>query len=80
MNITEALKKASAGETIDLERALKIAAEFDREREDTMTLLKKCEKNVGMILGEDINQHLATMCGRKFNAIDYHYEKPVGDQ
>jgi hypothetical protein len=33
-----------------------------------------------MMLGEEINAHIAGMEGSYFNAKEYHYEKPVGEQ
>jgi hypothetical protein len=80
MTITQLLKNAAINGSIRLDRALRIAAELDTEREQTKALLKECENNVGMLLGEKINEHLAKMSGVRFNALDYHYEKPVGEQ
>lgn len=78
--ITSIFKSAALGSKISVETAIKVLEPIDQEREETINLLKRCEKEVGMVLGEDINQHIANMSGRIFNPIDYHYEKPVGDQ
>lgn len=80
MNITQTIKNASVNGVITIDKALKIAAMVDQEREQTTTLLKECEKNVGMYLGEKINVHIANMTGTTFNEKDYHYERPNGEQ
>ena len=78
--ISNTLKKKSINGHISTNEALLAAAPYDAERAKTVQLLKKCEKNVGMYLGEEINQHLAEMEGSYFNSRDYHYERPVGEQ
>lgn len=78
--LTQQLKNAANKGCINLATAEKIAAPIDAEREATITLLRKVERQVGMDLGEQINAHIADMQGVRFNAVDYHYEKPVGEQ
>lgn len=80
MNTIQSIKSAAINGHVSLEAALKIATSVENERTATKELLKKCEKQVGMYLGEEINQHLADMEGSYFNATDYHYERPVGEQ
>jgi hypothetical protein len=80
MTITQQLKNAAINGSINLEKALKIAQAYDEQCTTTTALLKECERNVGMYLGEKINEHIAEMDGAKFNAVDYHYERPVGEQ
>jgi len=78
--ITQQLKSRELNNRIPVTEAVKVAARYDAEREQTMALLRECEQNVGMYLGEKINQHLADMQGTWFNERDYHYERPVGEQ
>lgn len=78
--ITEELKSKAINGHINTSEAERVASAFDSERQTTVELLKECEKNVGMYLGEKILTHLAKMTGGYFNERDYHYEKPVGEQ
>lgn len=79
-NLTSSLKSMAVEGKISLDKATKLAETIDKERNETIQLLKLLEKNVGMVLGEEINTHIAHMQGQKFNAVAYHYEKPVGEQ
>jgi hypothetical protein len=78
--ISQILKNTAVNGVISVEKALQVAATIDQEREQTATLLKECEKNVGMYLGEKINAHLAGMTGGYFNERDYHFERLPGEQ
>ena len=81
MTITSQLKNlASPNGTISLEKALALAAGFDKERSETLLLLKRIEPEVGMVLGESINVHMAGMEGKRFNSVEYHYEPMPGNQ
>ena len=51
-----------------------------QQQAESTRLLKACKGHVGMMLGEDIELHLAEVTGTYFNAKDYHYEKPNGEQ
>jgi len=33
-----------------------------------------------MIIGEELNAHIAELTGGYFSAVEYNYEKPVGEQ
>ncbi len=79
-SITDSFKNASVNGQISLDKALKIVSFYEQERQETKELLRRCEKESGMVLGESINEHLSKMDGRRFNEVDYHYEKPVGEQ
>lgn len=50
------------------------------QQAESIRLLKQCSTQVGMMLGESIQEHIATLTGGHFNAKEYHYEKPVGEQ
>lgn len=78
--IQQTLKNASVGGKISIDKALRLAAAFDQERTVTVDLLKQCERNVGMTLGEDINAHVAKMTGGHFSAQEYHAERLPGEQ
>jgi hypothetical protein len=78
--ITQQLKNAAVNGCIPLEKAIAIAGHFDTQRDDTRTILKECEKNVGMYLGEKINAHIADLDGSFFNERDYNYERLPGEQ
>ncbi len=80
ISVTQELKNVAVNGIITLENALKIAKAVDRERQTSKDLLKQCEKNVGMHLGEDINTHIAGMEGTYFNSRDYHSERMPGEQ
>ncbi|AMR34148.1 hypothetical protein A0256_23200 [Mucilaginibacter sp. PAMC 26640] len=78
--IQQVLRSASVNGVINIDKALKALAPFDAEREETITILKSCERNVGMVLGEDINAHVAKMTGGYFNATEYLFERMPGEQ
>jgi hypothetical protein len=78
--IQQILKNTAVNGVISVERAMIVARKLDEERAVTVDLLKKCERNVGMDLGEDINKHIAGITGAYFNAVDYHYEAMPADQ
>lgn len=78
--ITQQLKSRAINGHINTTEAERVATPFDQEREQTIALLKECEKNVGLYLGEKILSHIASMTGGYFNSVEYHYEKPVGEQ
>jgi dsDNA-binding SOS-regulon protein len=80
MTITQLFKNAAINGCINIDKALSIANELDNQREQSKTILKECERNVGMYLGEKINAHLAEMDGSRFNAVDYHFERFPGEQ
>lgn len=78
--ITESIKQAAKKEVISLKSALAIVALIDKEREETIELLKRLEKNVGMMQGEEINIHIANMKGQKFNSVEYFFERMPEEQ
>lgn len=78
--IQQILKSHSVNGVISVEKAAAAVRSIDEEREATVALLKKAEKQVGMYLGEEINSHLAVMTGTRFSSVDYHYEIPNGEQ
>ena len=78
--ITQELKSKATNGHISATEAIEVAGAFDQERLATIALLKECEKNVGMYLGEKINLHMASMQGSYFNVLDYHAERLPGEQ
>lgn len=60
-----------------LERTIKM---LKTNQEESVRLLKSCSTQVGMMLGEQIHEHIAAISGGHFNSKEYHYEKPVGEQ
>lgn len=78
--LSQSVKNASVNDKITLKNALNIVKPIDEEREKTVDLLTRLEKQVGMTMGEEILSHIADMKGVKFNSIEYHYEKPHGEQ
>jgi hypothetical protein len=79
-SIQQTLRNAAVNGVISVDKALQLAGAYDKEREATVDLLSECEKESGMFLGPKIKAHIAKMTGRHFNEIEYHYEKPVGEQ
>jgi hypothetical protein len=79
-SIQQQLKNASVNGVIHIDKVTSIVAAFDAERIETVDLLKACERNVGMDLGESINAHVAKMTGGHFNAVEYGYERLPGEQ
>lgn len=79
-SLEQALKNLAINGKVDLVKAINLIKPIDTERSNTVILLKKCEKQVGTILGEDINKHMAGMNGTKFNSVEYHYESMPNDQ
>lgn len=78
--LTQSIKSASVNGNIAIERAVKLAEDVDRERSITQELLKKLSSQVGMVLREEIEEHLAGMNGIKFNSTAFNYERLNGDQ
>lgn len=74
MTITQQLKNLSVNGCISLDKAIKLATVLDGQRDTATKLLKSCELNVGMHLGEQINVHLAAVEGTYFNAEEYNFE------
>jgi hypothetical protein len=79
-SIQQTLRNAAVNGVISVDKAIQLAGAYDKEREESAALFKKLEKQVGMDLGERINEHLAAMNGTRFNPIDYHYEAMPADQ
>lgn len=80
LKLSESIKQSANKDIISVKSALAIVSPIDTEREETIDLLKRLEKEVGMTLGSEINEHIAKMQGQKFNSAAYHYEKQIGDQ
>jgi hypothetical protein len=78
--ITQQLKNKATNGHIAAVEAERIANVVDAERSATIALLKELEKNVGMYLGEKINEHIAGMTGGFFNALEYNWERLPGEQ
>lgn len=78
--ISEQIRNMAVDGKVKLSDALRIADAIDKEREETQVVLKRCLKETGMILGEQINIHLASMKGTRFSSLDYFYDKPTGEQ
>jgi hypothetical protein len=55
-------------------------ATLKMQQTESVRLLKACKGHVGMLLGEDIESHLAEINGTYFNAMDYNFERLPGDQ
>jgi Asp-tRNA(Asn)/Glu-tRNA(Gln) amidotransferase B subunit len=51
-----------------------------QQQQESLRLLKACVSQVGMVLGEELNAHIAELSGTHFNRKEYLYEKPVGEQ
>ena len=47
---------------------------------ESVRLLKASKTQCGMVLGEEIEAHIAQLTGARFSATDYHYERPTGEQ
>jgi len=75
-----ALKNATVNGVIQLPTALRIAKQFDEDEEQSLNLISQCKNQVGMTLGEEIRLHEAKLKGMYFNAKEFHYERPVGEQ
>ncbi len=78
--ISESIKSAANKESVALKSALAIVETLDQEREDTVALLKRLEKSVGMVQGEEILTHIARMNGQNFNSVAYLHDTPNGGQ
>lgn len=51
-----------------------------QQQAESVRLLKACKGQCGMMLGEEVEAHIAELTGGHFNAKEYHYERPVGEQ
>jgi hypothetical protein len=60
-----------------LQRDIKL---LKQQQDESLRLLKACVPHVGMMLGEELNAHIAELSGTHFNARDYHFEKLPGEQ
>lgn len=78
--LTDQLKGIALDGRLPLQKALNVVAPIDEERAETVALLKKLETQVGQHHGEQIQEHLAKMDNRKFNATAYFYDKMPDSQ
>lgn len=67
-------------EQLKIESLTKQVVQLKEAQNISVTLLKACSSQVGMILGESILEHIAYVTGGHFSSREYHYEKPVGEQ
>lgn len=79
-NLNQALRNASVNGVISLASAEKIAAKFEEQQAQGITLLKAFKQNTGVYYGEQIDQHLAAVEGRHFNAKEYDMRDVNGEQ
>lgn len=49
-------------------------------QQDAVNVLQPVRKDVGMVVGEQIEDLIARAQGYKFNPADYHYERLPGEQ
>jgi len=75
-----ALKNLAVNGKIELPEALKIAKRFDEEEEESINLLTQCKSHVGMVIGDPLRAHLASLQGTYHNSKEFNYERPVGEQ
>lgn len=80
MTLTKQIQNLTVSDTVALHKILPITQTADQERAETLALLKKCVSQVGMYLGEELNERIAKMEGAKFSAVDYHAERQTDSQ
>lgn len=78
--LEQSLKNLAVNHKVEFIKAIAIVKPIDEERKETIELLKRVERQVGMTLGEEILSHIAKIEGRKFNSLEYNYERPNGEQ
>lgn len=75
----QTLEQQLRGNAIDgkipLTKGLQIATAIDEERQETVELLKKLQKQLGQHWGEQIEEHLSKMTGKKFSSVEYNFER-----
>lgn len=76
-NRLKELKKIGIMNTINLEREIKL---LKQQQAVSIMLLKSAKSQCGMMLGEEIESHLAELTGTHFNSKEYHMERLPGEQ
>lgn len=65
---------------VEIERIAALIKQTQELMARSIDLLTRCERQVGMHLGEEIQQLTSEMRGQRFDAAQYHYEKPIDGQ
>ena len=55
-------------------------ATLKMQQTESVELLKQAKSQCGMMLGEQIEAHIAECTGTYFSAKDYHFERQNGEQ
>lgn len=78
--ISDQFKGIALDGKITLAKALPIASQVDEERKETVELLLKLKKEVGDHYGEQILSLVAKMEGKRFNSVEFFYDKQPDSQ
>lgn len=64
----------------ELELAKRDIRKLKDQQAESLRLLKACVPHTGMIMGEELNAHIAELSGTHFNAREYNAERLPGEQ
>ncbi len=80
MNIQTEIRNKAVNGVIRLDDALQVAKQFDSLQQESVRLLKLFKQNTGVIIGEQIDEHLSTLEGKFFNSKAWNCEDRNGEQ
>ena len=80
MNIQTEIRNKAVNGVIKLDDALQVAKQFDSLQQESVRLLKLFKQNTGVIIGEQIDEHLSILEGRFFNSKAYDMSDKNGEQ
>ncbi len=75
MNIQNALKQKINNGLIKESAALAVGEQADQLLSETVEMLGRCKKHVGMFMGGEISELLAKIKGQKFNEKEFYHER-----
>lgn len=67
-------------EQLKIESLEKTIKDLKEAQTTSVTLLKACSTQVGMMLGEQLLEHVAFLTGGHFSSREYSYERLPGEQ
>jgi hypothetical protein len=80
INFEQQIKSQSNGGHVNTGSAATIARKADEFLKEAMELIEDAVRETGMVFGEKAAEFAARVKGHKFSAVEFHYEKPNGEQ
>jgi hypothetical protein len=78
--IQAAIRNKAVNGAIKLDDILPVAKHYDDLQAENVRLLKLFKQNTGVIIGEQIDEHLAKVEGKFFNAREWDMKETNGEQ